>query len=246
MIDTNQTAGRVRKPLAEYRAVFFDVGDTLLTIPNANAVMKTVLDRFDFVRDEEQIGEYFTAAYKQLYYGRSPDEYAACSPETDRAFWVALYRHMLERLGAMEHTSEEVIHEWCHVLYDVFTAPEHYVVFPDVIETLDELRSRGFRLGVISNFADSLPRILKAKGLAPYFDPMIVSTEVGLEKPDPAIFRLALERSGLPADQVLYVGDHEINDVYAPGLVGIDAVRILRYDYHEGEGIRSLKELFDR
>ncbi|MNR61381.1 Phosphoglycolate phosphatase [compost metagenome] len=64
-----------------------------------------------------------------------------------------------------------------------------------------------------------------------------------MEKPDPAIFRLALQMAGVEASEVLYVGDHETNDIWAPNQVGIDAVRIIRYPYHTGDGIRSLLEL---
>ncbi|MNR13169.1 Phosphoglycolate phosphatase [compost metagenome] len=64
-----------------------------------------------------------------------------------------------------------------------------------------------------------------------------------MEKPDPAIFQLALQMAEIDAADVLYVGDHETNDVWAPNQVGIDAVRIIRYPYHTGDGIRSLLEL---
>ena len=86
--------------------------------------------------------------------------------------------------------------------------------------------------------------ILADKGVLHYFDPVLVSTEVGLEKPDPAIFQLALQMAGVEAEDVLYIGDHETNDIWAPNQVGIDAVRIIRYPYHHGDGIRSLLELF--
>jgi putative hydrolase of the HAD superfamily len=98
-------------------------------------------------------------------------------------------------------------------------------------------------MGIVSNFAPTLKGILEDKGILSYFDPVIVSTEVGLEKPDPAIFHLAVERSGLEAKDILYIGDHDRNDIWAPNQVGIDAVKIKRYDFHTGEGIRSLREL---
>ncbi|MFH5181940.1 HAD-IA family hydrolase [Paenibacillus sp. TAB 01] len=128
----------------------------------------------------------------------------------------------------------------------MFTGPEHYQLFNDVAECLPKLQERGLRLGIISNFAPTLSSILKHKGILHYFDPVIVSTEVGLEKPNPAIFELALARAGLSASEVLYVGDHDRNDIWAPNQAGIDAVKIKRYDYHSGEGIHSLRELLDQ
>ncbi|UJF32295.1 HAD-IA family hydrolase [Paenibacillus hexagrammi] len=152
---------------------------------------------------------------------------------------------MLHKLDAHEAWTADEIHACCHELYDIYTAPAYYELFDDVIPCLERLRDLGLRLGVISNFAPTLKAILKSKGVYHFFDPVIVSTEVGLEKPDPAIFRLALKMANVEAKDVLYIGDHETNDIWAPNQEGIEAVKILRYDYHTGQGIRSLMELFD-
>ncbi|WP_179232699.1 HAD-IA family hydrolase [Paenibacillus rigui] len=237
---------RIPKPLDQYKAVFFDVGDTLVTIPESRIIMQQVLAARSLHRGEERVGELFTEAFRLFYYGKQLDPFEACTPESDRAFWMQLYRYILDKLGAGEEQwTEDQIHACCHELYDVFTGPEHYQLFSDVAACLPQFRERGLRLGIISNFAPTLSSILEHKGILHYFDPVIVSTEVGLEKPDPAIFRLALERSGLSAEEVLYVGDHDRNDIWAPNQAGIDAVKIKRYDYHSGVGIHSLRELLE-
>jgi putative hydrolase of the HAD superfamily len=234
----------LRKPIDQYKAVFFDVGDTLLTIPAARIILREYLAGHELHRDEEAIGELFTESFRLFYYGKPLDAFEACSPESDRAFWMKLYRYILEKLGVQEERwTEEKIHECCHELYDLFTSPQHYALFEDVLECLEGMKQKGLRLGVISNFAPTLASILEDKGIREYFDPVIVSTEVGLEKPDPAIFTLALEKAGLSAHEVLYVGDHERNDIWAPAQIGMDAVRIKRYEYMTGDGIASLKEL---
>lgn len=227
-----------------FKAVFFDVGDTLITIPGAQETMHRYLAERDFHREKEQIGELFDEAFRTFYYGKVSDGTEVCSPESDRAFWVGIYTHILNRLGATsEPGEEEIIHGWSHELYDLFTSPEQYELFDDVTETMERLRASGFRLGIISNFAPTLTSILRHKGILHYFDPVIVSTEVGLVKPNPAIFRLALEQSGLLPEDVLYVGDHDKNDIWAPNQVGIRAVKIKRYGYMTGDGILSLREL---
>ncbi|AEI42248.1 HAD-IA family hydrolase [Paenibacillus mucilaginosus] len=234
------------KRLDEYKAVFFDVGDTLLTIPAAQVIMGRFLAARDFHPDEARIGELFTEAFRLFYYGKEVGAFEACTPETDRQFWIRLYGYILEHLGVEEQKwTPEQVHACCHELYDLFTSPEHYSLFADVQEVLASLQARGLRLGVISNFAPTLPAILESKGILHFFDPVVVSTLAGLEKPDPAIFTLALKEAGLHPSDVLYVGDHDINDVWAPNQVGIDAVKILRYEYHSGAGIRSLRELLD-
>jgi putative hydrolase of the HAD superfamily len=236
----------MRKPLSHYKMIYLDAGDTLLTIPTARLILQQYLAVRSMQREEEHIGELFTEAFRLFYYGKQLDPFEVCTPESDRAFWVNLYKYVLEKLGAHEEWSEGQIHEVCHELYDIYVAPEHYQLFEDVKECLAKLQEQGLRLGIVSNFAPTLKAILESKGILSYFDPVIVSTEVGLEKPDPAIFKLALELSGLEAKDILYIGDHERNDIWAPNQVGIDAVKIIRYDYHSGEGIHTLRELFEQ
>lgn len=235
----------MHKSLSHYKMIYFDAGDTLLTIPAARLILQQYLALRSMQRDETHIDELFTEAFRLFYYGKQLDPFEVCTPESDRGFWVNLYKYVLQKLGAHEEWSEDEVHACCHELYDIYTAPEHYQLFEDVKDSLSRLQQMGLRLGIVSNFAPTLKAILESKGILDFFDPVIVSTEVGLEKPDPAIFKLALERSGLPAEDILYIGDHDLNDIWAPGQVGIDAVKILRYDYHTGEGIHSLRELFE-
>ncbi|KQX45288.1 HAD-IA family hydrolase [Paenibacillus sp. Root444D2] len=234
----------MRKPLQEYKMIYLDAGDTLLTIPAAQTILKQYLQLRSVDRDEAHISELFTEAFRLFYYVNKQDNFVVCSPDSDREFWVNLYKYVLHKLGIHEVWTEDEIYSCCHELYDIYTAPEYYELFDDVKPFLDGLKARGFRIGIISNFAPTLKAILEDKGILHDFDPVIVSTEVGLEKPDPAIFQLALDRAGLEAKDILYIGDHETNDIWAPNQVGIDAVRIIRYSYHTGEGIHSLLELF--
>lgn len=88
------------------------------------------------------------------------------------------------------------------------------VPFPDARPVLCELRRRGLRLAVITNGKSALQRKkLEMIGLTDLFDEILVSEEAGVEKPDPAIFRVMERRLGLPADELCYVGDNEVNDV---------------------------------
>lgn len=226
-----------------FKAVLFDAGDTLLTIPGSRAILQRYLSERELHREQEPIGVLFDEAFRKFYYEKPSNGTELCSPESDRLFWAGIYAFVLNGLGIREQRAEETIHEWSHELYDLFTSPEQYELFEDVIESLERLKRSGLRLGIVSNFAPTLKAILRHKGILHYFDPVIVSTEVGLEKPNPAIFRLALEQAGLHAEETLYVGDHDKNDIWAPNQIGIRAVKIKRYAHMTGDGIVSLREL---
>ena len=100
--------------------------------------------------------------------------------------------------------------------------------YPDAGPVLAELRRRGFRLGVIANQNPGTERRLAAWGLLPYFGVIAASAELGMAKPDPAIFRWALARSGCPARNAVMVGDRLDNDVAPAKRLGMHSVRLMR------------------
>jgi putative hydrolase of the HAD superfamily len=102
----------------------------------------------------------------------------------------------------------------------------HYAAFsevqPQVRDVLAELRGDGFRLGLVSNCTSDVRGMLQQSGLDQLFDTVVLSAEVGLMKPDPRIFALALRRLGVARG--FYVGDGddgELAGARADGLVDI-------------------------
>ena len=108
------------------------------------------------------------------------------------------------------------------------------VVFPDVIPLLNELRSRGIRLGVVTNSSQPMSLRdceLRAHGLLPYFpDCRLAAADVGYLKPHPRIFQRALERVGVAPEAAVFIGDNPIADVSGALSVGMRAVQRLTAD----------------
>jgi putative hydrolase of the HAD superfamily len=77
-----------------------------------------------------------------------------------------------------------------------------------VHSTLSALKARGFALGIVSNFDETLPELCDRFGLTRYFDAIVVSSIVGVEKPDPEILHIACREFGVRPSASLYVGDH--------------------------------------
>ncbi|MGH2688258.1 MAG: HAD family hydrolase, partial [Actinomycetota bacterium] len=94
-------------------------------------------------------------------------------------------------------------------------------------------------VGLISNFEDWLEEMLTAWEITRLFDPMVISGVEGVEKPDPAIFRLAVDRAGIAPEDAVYVGDHPRIDAAAAEAVGMGSILIDRRGHHPGhEGVR--------
>ncbi len=81
--------------------------------------------------------------------------------------------------------------------------------FDDAYRTLDALQARGSRIGLISNARDAgnVERLIDQAQLRPWLNPIVISANVGVRKPNPRIFRIVLDYWQLPPDQVVMVGD---------------------------------------
>ena len=97
--------------------------------------------------------------------------------------------------------------------------------FPDTTRVLRELSST-FRLGVIANQSAGTAQRLSDHGWGDLFSVCVSSTEEGVTKPDPAIFRLALQRAGCRAGEAVMVGDRLDNDIAPAKAIGMATIRI--------------------
>ena len=112
----------------------------------------------------------------------------------------------------------------------------HTPLDPEAKSVLGELQGR-YKLALISNF-DHPPhvhRLLDELALRPFFDAVVVSGDVGVKKPDPAIFVPALEQTGLTTDEVLFVGDSPEDDVAGARAAGLRPILIQRQRDADGD-----------
>ena len=94
-------------------------------------------------------------------------------------------------------------------------------LFGDTVPALTELRERGLSVGLISNLDTTLERFCPNFDLAFYLDFVIISHEVGFEKPHPEIFELALNRAGAKASEAIMIGDQYHSDIVGAIRAGI-------------------------
>ena len=113
-------------------------------------------------------------------------------------------------------------------LFDYFASPNAWMLYPDVLETLNSLRDRGLLLDVISNFDSRLVEILHGLGAGSLFENVFVSSRVGYAKPEPQIFHAALQCHDLKPEHALHVGDSESNDLDGAARAGLKGILIDR------------------
>jgi putative hydrolase of the HAD superfamily len=161
-------------------------------------------------------------------------DYAAGRPEEVEI--AAIYDTALRSLGL--ELEPEVIERVMELEQEGWLNSVH--VGPDVVPTLQALRSRGLRLGIVSNAA-YLPRLMEqqlaALGLADYFDAVTFSSEVGVRKPQPAIYAAALRKLGVDPSRTLFVGDRVREDVQGPQAMGMRAVLTREWRQENDPGV---------
>ncbi len=111
---------------------------------------------------------------------------------------------------------------------DVSRELDSVKLYPETVRVLEGLRDKGISTCVISNLASPYCEPFFALGLNGLVDYYIFSCEVGLKKPDPAIYRMAIASLAVDPHNALMVGDKVINDVYGPKFIGMNAVLLDR------------------
>lgn len=153
------------------------------------------------------------------------------------------YLRLLGQDASREKADNLLLH-----LEAAYLDPSSYLIFPDVVATLEALTACHYRLGVISNWSWYLPDLVRQLGLGHFFESITVSARVGAAKPHPSIFLHALDRFRVSSDRMVHVGDNLEADVRGAQKAGITGVLIDRSDTHRSDGfpiIRSLDQLLD-
>src|SRR3989454_6951015 len=127
----------------------------------------------------------------------------------------------MERIGAPEEHRPRLMRHVDERCRDIQTWSR---VYPETAPFLDSLRAQGYYLGVISNSVGTIEEQLRRVDLARRFDTILDSAIVGVEKPHPEIFELALARAGAKASEAVFVGDTYATDVGGAGLAGLHGV----------------------
>ena len=210
-------------------AVLFDAGNTLVFL-DYGRLAAAVGSRMGLPLTESGLRQHAAEAARAMEQGRLTDR------ERGAAFLLTLF----ERAGVPAYRTEELkaalleLHQRAHL----WGATE-----PGTGDALARLKRAGVRLAVVSNSDGRAATALAAGGLLDEFEFVIDSGEVGVEKPDPRIFQIALDRLGVSAAEALYVGDLYEVDVVGARAAGLDVVLLDPAGAHAGRDVRTVRSV---
>lgn len=197
------------------RALFFDAGNTLLRINYA--AIAAELARHGTPRAPEAVARAEYLARVRL------DPHLAPGASTESRSVAGYYfRYLLEELGVTDPETVRALAQWrrgYNLPVGLWHLPD-----PEADAALKLARDAGCATGVISNSNGSVRSILEATGLAAHLDFILDSAVVGLEKPDPRIFKMALDQVRVEPAEAVYVGDLYSVDVLGARRAGLDAI----------------------
>ncbi|KAH7422011.1 hypothetical protein KP509_13G086100 [Ceratopteris richardii] len=197
-------------PLA-YRALFVDAFGTLIkTSQSTQQIYHEIGLKYGVTLSEDEIAAKYKAAY-----GRPWCRYRMRYEDDGRLFWQ---RVVQEATGCKDPGLLED-------LYQYYTTDKAwYIGDPDAGKALKAIKGAGFKLAVVSNFDTRLRPVMKVLNCYEWFDSIIVSAEVGSEKPNPEIFLTACRELDVKPVEVLHVGDDKTNDLVGASAAGCDSL----------------------
>lgn len=216
----------VEQPQA-IRTIFFDAGFTLLRpYPSTPEICQQVCQQLGLHIHLDEVKQRMIDAEDYYLRHMRLHRQTWSSDATINEFWTGYYMNLLRPF--LEEHDEVSLYQLAAAINEEFEKHTSWETYPDVLPTLDALRSRDYTLGVISDWGVSLGPILRNLKLTRYFDTLLISAAVRHAKPSPALYEQALQRTNSIADYTIHVGDTYIQDVLGARSVGITPILLDR------------------
>ena len=110
---------------------------------------------------------------------------------------------------------------------------------PGILPMLSALKEKGIKIGLITNCFSEEAKLIRESELFPFFDAPCLSWEVGIRKPDPAIYYVCMEKLGIPVENCLYVGDGGSQELETARGLGMQAVQATWYRKADFERLQA-------
>jgi putative hydrolase of the HAD superfamily len=197
------------------KAVMFDAGNTVMLLNYGVVTEALVTEGFDVDEAAVREAEYRARVCLDQVLAR---RHSTEAPEIFRTYLRFICEGSGVPWGAAAEQAFSRMAEY-HRVHNLWDQPN-----PQSHSVLQTLRSHGFTLGMISNSNGWVERLITERGLRPYFHFVLDSRLVGVEKPDPRIFQIALNQVGIGSAEALYIGDLYSIDIVGPRAAGMRAI----------------------
>jgi putative hydrolase of the HAD superfamily len=212
--------------MTEIKAVFFDLYGTLAGFdPPRDEIQARAAAVFGFEVTKQGIDAGYHLADEFMTGQNATRPVRTLNADEQWAFFSRFEQLILQGAGHDVDlaTAAEV---WGEVRKQEY----RLALFPDVIDGLDRLRSRGLIVAAISNINQSAQKLCEEMKLTGHVDFATTSGETGFEKPDPRIFEAALRKARVTASEALFIGDQLESDIYGAENAGLRPILMDRFN----------------
>ncbi|MGE0681754.1 MAG: HAD-IA family hydrolase [Candidatus Binatia bacterium] len=206
------------------QAIFFDAAGTLFTVNGSVGAIYANLAR-EYDKDVSVTD--LEAGFRRSFAAAPPMAFPGVAVERtstlEKQWWRNLVHQVFSTLGAFPRFDD-----YFEALFEFFARAETWALYPETLATLEQLKRRGFTIGVISNFDSRLLGLLDGLGISPFVDSVVISTRAGAAKPAREIFAQALTHVGVGAESAIHIGDNYEADVVGAQAAGLTPVFVDR------------------
>ena len=226
--------------MSELKAAIFDLGVTLIRTERVKPFQERLLE-MGVSRELDEIQKAFE--FSDKYFMKN---YPGELGQDPKDFYEKYLDLMLAFLRIFNVSKKDLYTS----IFEKCPPRSKWVPYEETIPFLKEMKERGVRLGLLTNWGLDARATLDDVGITEFFESIVVSSEIGAEKPEPKGFIESLQQLGLTPDEAIYVGDNYFDDVVGANGVGMKAALINRSafdtEYDGGDYIRihSLTELY--
>jgi putative hydrolase of the HAD superfamily len=207
--------------------VFFDAVGTLFGVRGSvGQVYREIALKHGVAVDASVIDRAFYESFKASPPCTFPGVDVLEIPQMELQWWNTIAQQTFDRASVLDRFED--FSSFFSDLYFHFETAKPWVIYPDTIPTLEKLRNLNIPLGVLSNFDSRLYKVLKALNLEDFFESITISTEVGVAKPDPQIFAIALEKHHCQPANAWHIGDSKQEDYEAANAAGLRGILLDR------------------
>lgn len=209
--------------MAHPKVIFLDAVGTLFGVRgNVGQIYGEMAQRFGVTADADALNKAFFQSFRTAPPMAFPGVSMADVPEREYAWWWAIVAETFQYVGVLHQFAD--FEAFFASLYQHFSTADPWFVYPDTRYTLMYWRDRGIQLGIVSNFDTRIHDVLKQLELDEFFTSTTISTEVGVAKPHPRVFEVALQKHECLPEEAWHIGDsfkEDYEGARAAGLRGI-------------------------